>query len=110
MATQSLPPRQDRPRRTLPGPLNRLIGPAREVGEIATFSARGVAAIPGAMKYTSEVLSQVGILVTGSAVILLAMQAVIGGECGLFLVYLLRPLGATSATGQLQVPCSLREL
>jgi phospholipid/cholesterol/gamma-HCH transport system permease protein len=35
---------------------------------------------------------------------------VIGGECGLFFIYLTRPLGATAAVGQLQVPCSLREL
>jgi phospholipid/cholesterol/gamma-HCH transport system permease protein len=90
--------------------LNRVLGPAREVGEIAGFSVRALAGVPGALRYSSEVLRQVGSLVVGSGVILLAMQAVIGGECGLFLVYLLRPLGATSAAGQLQVPCSLREL
>jgi phospholipid/cholesterol/gamma-HCH transport system permease protein len=88
----------------------RLGGPVREAGEIVGFSARALAAVPGAMRYLTEVLRQIGLLIAGSAVILLAMQAVIGGECGLFLVYLLRPLGATSATGQLQVPCSLREL
>jgi phospholipid/cholesterol/gamma-HCH transport system permease protein len=91
-------------------PTGKLLGPMREVGDIAGFSARALAATPGASRYFSEILRQVGTLVVGSAVILLAMQAVIGGECGLFIVYLTRPLGATSATGQLQVPCSLREL
>src|ERR1700751_5194128 len=86
------------------------LSPARELGDIVGFSMRAVAAMPGSLRYSAEVLRQIGTLVLGSAVILLAMQAVIGGECGLFLVYLLRPLGASSAVGQLQVPCSLREL
>jgi phospholipid/cholesterol/gamma-HCH transport system permease protein len=89
---------------------SRLLAPIREAGEIASFSMRALAAAPGAWKYFAEVLRQCALLILGSTVVLLAMQAVIGGECGLFFVYLTRPLGATAATGQLQVPCSLREL
>jgi phospholipid/cholesterol/gamma-HCH transport system permease protein len=80
------------------------------MGDITGFSGRAIAAVPGATRYFAEVLRQCGTLIMGSAVVLLAMQAVIGGECGLFFVYLTRPLGATAAVGQLQVPCSLREL
>src|SRR5438270_8649340 len=90
--------------------LDGVLSPVREVGEMAGFSTRALAAVPGAMRYFAEVLRQCGTLIVGSAIVLLAMQAVIGGECGLFFVYLTRPLGATAAVGQLQVPCSLREL
>jgi phospholipid/cholesterol/gamma-HCH transport system permease protein len=104
MATQSAPPKPAAIKR------DQWLSPARELGDIASFSLRAIAAMPGSLRYSAEVLRQIGQLVLGSALILLAMQLVIGGECGLFLVYLLRPLGATSAVGQLQVPCSLREL
>jgi phospholipid/cholesterol/gamma-HCH transport system permease protein len=89
---------------------SRALTPIRESGEIASFSARALAAAPGAGRYFAEILRQCATLILGSTLVLLAMQAVIGGECGLFFVYLTRPLGATSAVGQLQVPCSLREL
>jgi phospholipid/cholesterol/gamma-HCH transport system permease protein len=77
---------------------------------MTAFAARTIAASPGAWRYFAEVLRQCGTIVVGSTVVLLAMQAVIGGECGLFFVYLTRPLGASAAVGQLQVPCSVREL
>jgi phospholipid/cholesterol/gamma-HCH transport system permease protein len=96
--------------RRMPPAVDRAFAPVREVGEIAGFSIRAISALPGATRFVAELLRQIGGLIVGSALLLLAMQAVIGGECGLFLVYLLRPLGATSAVGQLQVPCSLREL
>jgi phospholipid/cholesterol/gamma-HCH transport system permease protein len=110
MATTTAPARPSMATAPARPPEREWLGPARELGDIVGFSARAVAAMPGSLRYSAEVLRQIGTLVIGSAVILLAMQAVIGGECGLFLVYLLRPLGATSAVGQLQVPCSLREL
>jgi phospholipid/cholesterol/gamma-HCH transport system permease protein len=88
----------------------RAFDPVREVGEIAGFSIRALIAAPGAWRYFAEILRQCSHLIVGSTLVLLAMQAVIGGECGLFFVYLTRPLGATAAVGQLQVPCSLREL
>lgn len=86
------------------------LSPIREVGEITSFAFRAFAAAPGAWRYFAEVLRQCGQLILGSTLVLLAMQAIIGGECGLFFIYLTRPLGATAAVGQLQVPCSLREL
>jgi phospholipid/cholesterol/gamma-HCH transport system permease protein len=89
---------------------SRLLQPVREVGDLTGFSVRALAAVPGSGRYFAEVLRQCGQLIVGSTLVLLAMQAVIGGECGLFFVYLTRPLGATAAVGQLQVPCSLREL
>jgi phospholipid/cholesterol/gamma-HCH transport system permease protein len=89
---------------------SKFFAPFREAGEITGFAMRAIAAAPGAWRYFAEVLRQCAVLIFGSTLVLLAMQAVIGGECGLFFVYLTRPLGATAAVGQLQVPCSLREL
>jgi phospholipid/cholesterol/gamma-HCH transport system permease protein len=90
--------------------VERVLSPVREAGEITGFALRALGAAPGAWRYFAEILRQCSQLILGSTLVLLAMQALIGGECGLFFVYLTRPLGATAAVGQLQVPCSLREL
>ncbi|MGI8864901.1 MAG: MlaE family ABC transporter permease [Solirubrobacteraceae bacterium] len=88
----------------------RLLAPAREAGEIAAFSGRAITSLPGSMRYFAEVLRQIGTLVVGTTVVLLALEALIGGECSLFFIYLTRPLGGTSFTGFFNVPCGIREL
>jgi phospholipid/cholesterol/gamma-HCH transport system permease protein len=84
--------------------------PVAEAGRIVAFSARALAALPGSLKYTAEVLRQTALLVTGTTLVLLALVALIGGECALFFVYLTRPLGGTDFTGFFEVPCGIREL
>jgi phospholipid/cholesterol/gamma-HCH transport system permease protein len=86
------------------------LAPLREAGDIAAFSARAVIAAPGAFRYFAEALRQIGTLVVGTTLVLLALEALIGGECALFFVYLVRPLGAGSFTGFFEVPCGIREL
>lgn len=105
MATTAAPPPP-----AAPSTESKLLAPVREVGDITGFAFRAFTALPGVWRYFGEALRQCSVIILGSTVVLLAMQAVIGGECGLFFVYLTRPLGATAAVGQLQVPCSLREL
>ena len=85
-------------------------GPLKELGDIAGFSARAVLQAPRATRYFAEVLRQTSILITGSALVLLGMMVVIGGECALFFVYLTRPLGGTDFTGFFEVPCGIREV
>src|SRR5246127_1033587 len=87
-----------------------LLSPVREVGDMAAFAGRTVVAAPGSLRYFAEVLRQIGTLVVGTTLVLLALEAVIGGECALFFVYLVRPLGAGSFTGFFEVPCGIREL
>ncbi|HET9073637.1 MAG TPA: ABC transporter permease [Solirubrobacteraceae bacterium] len=99
---------QDHPRTGLD--LGALLAPVREVGDIAEFSGRAIAAAPGSMRHFGEVLRQMGILIVGTALVLLALEALIGGECALFFVYLSRPIGAGSFTGFFEVPCGIREL
>jgi phospholipid/cholesterol/gamma-HCH transport system permease protein len=101
MATRSFKPKRE------PSPL---LAPIREVGDIAAFSGRAIAYAPGSLKYFAEILRQIGTLVVGTTVVLLALEALIGGECSLFFIYLTRPLGGTSFTGFFNVPCGIREL
>jgi phospholipid/cholesterol/gamma-HCH transport system permease protein len=88
----------------------KFLAPVKEAGDIAAFSARAVIAAPGAFRYFAEALRQIGTLVVGTTLVLLALEALIGGECALFFVYLVRPLGAGSFTGFFEVPCGIREL
>lgn len=88
----------------------RLSAPLAEAGDMAAFSARAFAFSPGAARYFAEVLRQTSLLITGSTLVLLGLVAVIGAECSLFFVYLVRPLGATDFTGFFEVPCGINEL
>jgi phospholipid/cholesterol/gamma-HCH transport system permease protein len=87
-----------------------ILSPVREAGDIAGFAGRAVVYSPTALKYFAETLRQLSLLITGTTVVLLAMMAVIGGECSLFFVYVARPLGATDFTGFFSVPCGIREV
>src|SRR3954447_19582809 len=80
-----------------------------EAGEIAAFAARAFIEIPGAFRYSAEMLRQVGILITGSALVLLAMQFTFGLTCGNESVYVLRGYGASSYAGVFSALCPIRE-
>lgn len=90
--------------------LDRLAQPLREAGDMATFSLRALIAVGASGRYFAEILRQCSTLVLGSTVILAAMVLILGGECGLFLTYLARPLGAQSFAGALMNPCGIREM
>jgi phospholipid/cholesterol/gamma-HCH transport system permease protein len=80
-----------------------------EAGRIAGFAASAFIEIRGVFRYTSETLRQVGILITGSALVLLAMQFTFGLTCGNESVYVLRGYGASSYEGVFSAICPLRE-
>jgi phospholipid/cholesterol/gamma-HCH transport system permease protein len=80
-----------------------------EAGQIAGFAASSFIEIRGVLRYTSEMLRQVGILITGSALVLLAMQFTFGLTCGNESVYVLRGYGASSYEGVFSAICPLRE-
>ena len=81
-----------------------------EVGRIAGFSVRVIAELRGTGRYFAEVLRQAGTLLVGSALILVAMELVIGGECGLFTAYVGRSFGASGAVGLFTLVCDVREM
>jgi phospholipid/cholesterol/gamma-HCH transport system permease protein len=80
-----------------------------EAGELAAFAGRAFIEIPGAFRYAAEALRQVGILITGSALVLLAMQFTFGLTCGNESVYVLRGYGASSYAGVFSALCPIRE-
>jgi phospholipid/cholesterol/gamma-HCH transport system permease protein len=82
----------------------------REAGEMVDFGGRAVAHALGAGRYFAEILRQCAILVVGTTLVVAALTMVIGGECGLFGVYLLRPLGAQSFEGFGTGICGVREM
>jgi phospholipid/cholesterol/gamma-HCH transport system permease protein len=85
-------------------------GVLAEVGDLVGFSARAVVYAAGAGRYFAEILRQCGILVVGTTLVICAMVMVVGGECGLFVVYGLRPIGATSFAGLATAVCGVREM
>jgi phospholipid/cholesterol/gamma-HCH transport system permease protein len=107
--------RGEEPRRA--SPLGRLANgfadPVRssleEAGRIAGFGFTAITEIRGTFRYTSEILRQIGILITGSALVLLGMQFVFGLTCGNESVYVLRGYGASSYEGVFAAICPLRE-
>jgi phospholipid/cholesterol/gamma-HCH transport system permease protein len=92
---------------------NGFVDPVRssleEAGRIAGFAVVAITGMRGVLRYTSEMLRQVGILITGSALVLLAMQFVFGLTCGNESVYVLRGYGASSYEGVFAAICPLRE-
>jgi phospholipid/cholesterol/gamma-HCH transport system permease protein len=92
---------------------NGFVDPVRslleEAGRIAGFGVRAITEILGTLRYTSEILRQIGILITGSALVLLGMQFVFGLTCGNESVYVLRGYGASSYEGVFAAICPLRE-
>jgi phospholipid/cholesterol/gamma-HCH transport system permease protein len=90
------------------------VGPVRgfvnEAYEIGSFAGRTFIELPRVWRYTAEVLRQIGILITGSALILCFMTFMIGVECGLEANMVLRGYGATLYSGVFTSYCDIREM
>jgi phospholipid/cholesterol/gamma-HCH transport system permease protein len=85
-------------------------GGLAEAGRMAAFVGQAAGQLGGVWRYSSEVLRQAGILVVGSAVVIFAMEFVIGLQCGLEANYVLRGYGATIYSGVFTAYCSVREM
>jgi len=62
------------------------------------------------LKFIGETLRQAGILITGSAVIVLGLVFILGLQCGIEGAYAAKSVGATSSTGAIAALCDLREV
>jgi phospholipid/cholesterol/gamma-HCH transport system permease protein len=82
----------------------------REIGDMASFSWRAMLALRHTWHYSGEIMRQAAILLSGSALVLVGMQFVIGGECGLFTAYAGKSFGASGATGLFTMVCDVREM
>jgi phospholipid/cholesterol/gamma-HCH transport system permease protein len=89
------------------------VGPIRnwllELGEMATFIWQAIGEVRGVMRYTAELTRQIGLLITGSALVLLAMQFIMGLSCGNESVYVMRGYGAAAYSGVFSALCTIRE-
>lgn len=81
-----------------------------EAGDMVGFAGRALISAAGASRYFSETLRQASVLILGTTLVIVGMVMVIGAECGLFGVYLLRSLGAESFLGSNPPICGLREM
>ena len=64
----------------------------------------------GVFRYSSEILRQVGILITGSLAVVALMQFVIGMQCATEANYVLRGYGASAYSGVFTAWCGVREM
>src|SRR5213082_4033777 len=61
-------------------------------------------------RFIGETIRQAGILITGSAVIVLGLVFILGLQCGIEGAYAAKSVGATSSTGAIAALCDLREV
>jgi phospholipid/cholesterol/gamma-HCH transport system permease protein len=71
----------------------------REAGELTAFSVRALGALPGSLRYVSEVMRQGAILVRGTSMLMLLMNAFLGISVVNFGFFFLRSIGASDYTG-----------
>src|ERR1700712_345560 len=81
-------------------------------GEATRFCGRIVMKVFNGrvLGFIGETLRQAGILITGSAVIVLGLVFILGLQCGIEGAYAAKSVGATSATGAIAALCDLREV
>jgi phospholipid/cholesterol/gamma-HCH transport system permease protein len=71
----------------------------KDAGEIARFSVIVLRAVPGALRYPSEIFRQIGILILTTAPIMVFLLLMLASEASLEAHYLLKQLGVSSYAG-----------
>jgi phospholipid/cholesterol/gamma-HCH transport system permease protein len=81
-------------------------------GEASRFCGRIVIRVLNGrvLRFVGETVRQAGILIAGSAIIVLGLVFILGLECGIEGSYAAKSVGATSATGAITGLCDLREV
>jgi phospholipid/cholesterol/gamma-HCH transport system permease protein len=81
-------------------------------GEIANFCGRVLAGILGGrvLRVFGETLRQAGILILGSALVILGLAFIFGLQCGIEGAYFSRSTGAPAYAGTFTAWCDLREI
>jgi phospholipid/cholesterol/gamma-HCH transport system permease protein len=81
-------------------------------GEASRFCGRIVWRILNlrVLRFIGETIRQAGILITGSAIIVLGLVFILGLQCGIEGAYAAKTVGATSAAGAITALCDLREV
>lgn len=107
-------PRPSAPRNPVSRFVDGLADPVRgqvtEAGQMAAFCTAAFKEVPGAFRYSSEILRQAGILIVGSAAVIWFMEFLVGMMCGTEANYVLRGYGATIYSGVFTSWCANREM
>jgi phospholipid/cholesterol/gamma-HCH transport system permease protein len=93
-------------------PLSRPLSALTSFGEAAAFCGRIMLKVCNGrvLKFIGESIRQAGILITGSAIIVLGLVFILGLQCGIEGAYAAKSVGATSAVGAITALCDLREV
>jgi phospholipid/cholesterol/gamma-HCH transport system permease protein len=93
-------------------PLARPLAALTSFGEATRFCGKIVIRVWNGrvLKFIGEAVRQAGILITGSAVIVLGLVFILGLQCGIEGAYAAKSVGATSSTGAIAALCDLREV
>jgi len=93
-------------------PFARPLAAATSFGEASQFCWKIVIKVFNGrvFRFIGETLRQAGILITGSAVIVLGLVFILGLQCGIEGAYAAKSVGATSSTGPIAALCDLREV
>ena len=92
--------------------LSRPLAALTAFGEATRFCMKIVTKVLNGrvLGFIGETLRQAGILITGSAVIVLGLVFILGLQCGIEGAYAAKSVGATSSTGAIAAVCDLREI
>jgi phospholipid/cholesterol/gamma-HCH transport system permease protein len=92
--------------------LTRPLNALTSFGEASKFCGKIVVKVFNGrvLGFIGETLRQAGILITGSAVIVLGLVFILGLQCGIEGAYAAKSVGATSSTGAIAALCDLREV
>ena len=92
--------------------LGRPIAALVSFGEATRFCGKIVLKVLSGrvLRFIGETVRQAGILITGSAIIVLGLVFILGLQCGIEGAYAAKTVGATSSTGAITALCDLREV
>jgi phospholipid/cholesterol/gamma-HCH transport system permease protein len=83
-------------------------GVLQEIGAVLQFSVLAIWEMRGVWQYFSEVLRQIGILITGSALVIWGGVFIFSMQCGLESEYIFRSFGASGYTGTVTSVCHMK--
>jgi phospholipid/cholesterol/gamma-HCH transport system permease protein len=92
--------------------IDRPVSALTSFGEASRFCGKIVLKVLNlrVLKFIGETVRQAGILITGSALLVLGLVFILGLQCGIEGAYAAKSVGATSATGAITALCDLREV
>jgi phospholipid/cholesterol/gamma-HCH transport system permease protein len=93
-----------------PVPARGRIGLLEEMGELVVFSGRALKALPGSLRYASEIMRVNAVITRRTTVLMLCLSAFFGATVSNFAFFFLRAIGAGDFAGVLPGLLTCRQL